>query len=818
MRSILKRDATAVAIFFALTLGLTNPLVLHIANAVEDKQDGLLNVWIIAWVGHSLITDPLNLFNANIFYPYANTLAFSETMLPQGILALPFNLAFDNTILAYNLILLFSFFLAAYAMYLFVFDLTRSRPGAIIAGTIFSFNPYNLGNLAQIQLLSFGWMPLVLLYLKPVLLGKIEKVHAKNARPRLLFADIDLRKCFLLALFFSLQCLSSFYYAFLAAIAVSLNLLIFLLVRHTPSIAFYKSLLKRLTISAAICALLVAPFFVPYYQVQRDLGFERQVGESEPFSASLKLFSEVAPQNFLYRNLLAPRKLVYNGGYPLDNLFPGFVALALAIIGLLSRNRERWFYFALFAVSFVLSLGPRLYIAPTQPTDLTLPYGWLYDIFPLMRALRAPVRFDALVMFALAVLAGIGVSSSVSLKVRPGMLSALFACGLALCALEYLALPAANITPVPVWNDIPEYVRWLAQLPRGVALELPMIASDPDKPLDLTTQYLSTYHWQATPDGYSGFNPPRRGETAYEMQFLPNDRAVSLLQALDVQYVVIHTAQFSDGSTLRGALDKSAAVQLATKFGNDYIYRVAARSTDPSALDVRLYLPEPAAPSQPYTAYLIALNPSPTSFAVKPTDSFRVEALWSHQIVQHVAAALPLVTTDVSIVPITTSAPTHEGDYRLDLRVSGLGRQWNLSGQIAVRAQEPSHQVVIPAQIVLSSPLKTEYTRGDSIPVKLTWLPKNKVNAYYSASVRVVNAQGEKIVAQDRQPSIATLMWIPGTRVEDLFTLTLPRDMAAGEYTMRLLMYQAEQKTEVLLLDEKFAPEEEIILGKFVVK
>ena len=139
--SPLRRDAPALALFFALTLVMTNPLVLHLANAVEDKQDGLLNVWIIAWVGHALVTDPFNLFNANIFYLYPNTLAFSETLLPQGLFALPFNLAFDNTILGYNLVLLASFFLAAYAMYLFVFDLTRARGAGIVAGIIFAFNP-----------------------------------------------------------------------------------------------------------------------------------------------------------------------------------------------------------------------------------------------------------------------------------------------------------------------------------------------------------------------------------------------------------------------------------------------------------------------------------------------------------------------------------------------------------------------------------------------------------------------------------------------------------------------------------------------------
>src|SRR5437868_14636671 len=102
----MRRHLTAALIFLVLTLLLTNPLVLHVWNAVEDKQDGLLNTWIVAWVGHALVTDPLHLFNTNIFYPYTNTLAYSEVLLPPSLFALPFTLAGNNPIFGYNLALL----------------------------------------------------------------------------------------------------------------------------------------------------------------------------------------------------------------------------------------------------------------------------------------------------------------------------------------------------------------------------------------------------------------------------------------------------------------------------------------------------------------------------------------------------------------------------------------------------------------------------------------------------------------------------------------------------------------------------------------
>ena len=807
--SSLQRDLPALALFAALTIIMTNPLVLHLASAVEDTQDALLNTWIIGWVGHALITNPLNLFNANIFYPYPNALAFSETMLPQGLFALPFNLAFDNTVLGYNLVLLASFFLAAYAMYLFIFDLTRSRGAAIVAGTIFAFNPYNLGNLAQVQLLSFGWLPLAMLFLRKLLTEDKRRKTKDDS-----FSPFAIRHSFLFALFFSLQALSSFYYAFFAGIAAAFYVVWFFIAHRaadfTPRVSrstFYVSRLIRLALTVVIIAILVVPFFLPYLQVQRDLGFQRTIEESEPFSASLKLYAEVSPQNVLYGGLLAPRPPIVIGGYPLDNLFPGVVALLLAIIGIgTAKHREKWFYFLLLAFSFLLSLGPRLFIAPNVGTDITLPYRWLYDVFPLLHALRAPVRFDALVMFAVAALAGVGTA-----KLTIGNWQ--LAIGIALIALEYLALPAANITPVPTGNAIPQYVRWLAKQPRGVILELPMITGEPGKLLDLTTQYLSTYHWQQTPDGYSGFVPPRRGEIGYEMQFFPSERSISLLQALNVEYVVVHSDKLKTQDI------RAADLQLAQQFGAEQIYRVAPRAQDASALTTRLYLPQPAAPNQSYFAYVVIENHAPRSFTIKPTDMPQVVARWSDGTSQRVTAAMPLVTSSISIIQVRLTAPPRAGDYHLDMQVSGnaIG-EWNLAGDVAVKNEEPAHQVVLPAQVFLKSSLQPTYAPGDTLNADVVWLAQNKIDAYYSASVRVDDARGSKIVAVDRQPLVPTLLWTPGSTVPDRFALALPRGLAPGGYSLQVLMYQADQGIDALLLDARFVPRPAITLGTFTVK
>ena len=811
---VFPRSALAPALFFVLTCVMTNPLVLHIASAVEDKQDALLNTWIVGWVGHALLTDPLNLFNANIFYPYPNTLAFSETMLPQGLFALPFNLAFDNTVLGYNLVLLASFFLAAYAMYLLVLDLTHSRGAALVAGTIFAFNPFNLGNLAQVQLLSFGWLQLAMMYLRRMLRTKDAGRMLKDA-PRV--SSYVSRDVFLFSLFFSLQALSSFYYAFFAAFAVALYVVWDFLV-HRPR----WSALIRILVSAVIIAIIVVPFFLPYLAVQRDLGFQRSIEDNEPFSASLKLYATVSPQNALYSSLLALRPPVMIGGYPLDNLFPGVVALALGVVGLAAtRIRERWFYFLILAFAFLLSLGPRLFLAPSLGTDLTLPYRWLYDAIPLMRAFRAPVRFDALVMFALAILAGFGFdairNSQFAARITNYELrfSALL---VPLIALEYLALPAANITPVPTGDAIPQYVRWLAKQPSGGVLELPMIASDPTQPLDLTTQYLSTYHWHTTPDGYSGFIPPRRGEIAYEMQNFPDLRNIRLLQALDVQYIVIH----GNPPEVRIPFMSWQDLQLVQQFGTDKIYRVQSYNPEIKIASAYLFLPQPAAPNQIYSTYLVINNSTGPLFATKPTDSLQIEARWqgTFEIKQQSRVTMPLVTSEMTVIPIRLMAPPLMGKWRLELSVSGRAiPTWDLSGDVSVEDGEPAHQVVIPS-LLTSDGLLSSYAPGSVIKVLIGWLPSNKIDAYYSVSVRVVDPGGNKIAAVDRQPEPPTLLWRPDQWEADLFMLTLPHDIAPGEYTLQMKMYQADQGIDVLLVDWVNPNDvfQTITLGTFTVK
>ena len=59
------------------------------SDGVHDPGDPLMVTWVLAWVAHQLPSAPAHIFDANIFYPERNTLAYSETLLVPGLLAAP---------------------------------------------------------------------------------------------------------------------------------------------------------------------------------------------------------------------------------------------------------------------------------------------------------------------------------------------------------------------------------------------------------------------------------------------------------------------------------------------------------------------------------------------------------------------------------------------------------------------------------------------------------------------------------------------------------------------------------------------------------
>src|SRR3954469_6676571 len=154
------REILIFVAFIVLTAVMTWPWVLNLRDATSDRGDCYVHAYWLWWDYHQTFHDPLHLFDATIFYPYKNTLAFSEN--DYGV-ALPFFPLFalgfrPLTVLSVASLAAFAF--SGYGL----FRMTRTLPGstgaAWVSGIVFAFLPYHIQRLPHLASISAEWIPL----------------------------------------------------------------------------------------------------------------------------------------------------------------------------------------------------------------------------------------------------------------------------------------------------------------------------------------------------------------------------------------------------------------------------------------------------------------------------------------------------------------------------------------------------------------------------------------------------------------------------------------------------------------------------------
>jgi hypothetical protein len=489
---------SALALLIALTVLLTWPQALHLGSKVAAHDDPLFSIWRLAWVAHILPLDPRHLFDANIFYPHVRTLAYSDAMLFESLLAAPWLWVHVNPILVYNVLLLAAIVSSGMGMFVLVRHLTGDSDAALVSAAIFTLVPYRIEHFMHLELQWTVWMPLA-----------FWAIHRA-------VDDGSVRFGVIAGLMLALQMLSSVYYgAFLGVIVAALA---GLLMASNPRHA--RSAIGPLVGCAVVTAVLTLPYAIPYIENARTLG-PRDPAEIATFSAHLDSYFLTPQQNWLWG-----WTAFKFGGNEL-HLFPGVAAIGLSLFARRQQPRRLvWIYMALTALAVALSLGSNLPL-----------YRWLNDHLWVSRGFRAPARFGILAACALAVLAGLGFQALRRLVSAGFMRRGLLVTVLVLIGVEYGSAPMI-LADVP--TKIPDVYTFLRTLDRSVIVEFPMVD------YDLTPQFMygSTFHWHRLVNGYSGFTPPDYLETRERMRTFPDDAAVARLQELDVRYVLVHQAYY----------------------------------------------------------------------------------------------------------------------------------------------------------------------------------------------------------------------------------------------------------------------------------
>lgn len=630
-RSGLRHGGRVALLYAALFLIMGYPLPFHAGSmALPGDPDTDLFMWTFAWNTHAIVNQPFALFDANIYYPHRQTLAFSENLIGNTMFAAPVIWTTGNYVLALNVVAFASVVLCGVGAWLLARRLGAGPHGAILAGLVFAYSPARFLRFGQLHLTTIQWIPFSLAFLHSYL---------DTGRRR------DLR---LAVAFFTLQVLASGHGATFLAVAIICIL--------AWRIALGEPLApgRRIRDLGLPGLLLFAPallMLVPYRYVQLEMGLRRTLdadwgASPESFVASPSIFHLWLLSKFPDAQIVE-RASAW--------LFPGFLPLAFAAVALaggwLLFRPLTWRSVAarLLEIAIVLSLLVSLWIAligpirfrlgemmlftardpvrswivlgvsvalriamaaragalrdrlRTWPTGLRQralaarrnpvacygmlllvsflfavgpPLGvwpWIYHL-PGFNFIRVPSRFVLLGVLALAILVAFGFERlTARFAPRAGNLAA--AAAGALMLLEFLTIPLPAIQPVRV--QIPAADRWLASEPKPfVVAELP---TNTNERLQSTYMMHSTAHWQRTVNGHSGVRTALHYELYDRLSTFPDDESLAALAELHVTYAVVHLGLYwpAERADLEARLEHyEDRLELVYRDREDRVYRL----------------------------------------------------------------------------------------------------------------------------------------------------------------------------------------------------------------------------------------------------
>jgi len=511
----------AASAFAVLTLAMTWPITRHLSSVAAQHHDVYFNIWRLQWFAHALRTAPAHLFDTNIFYPEAGTLALSDAMPLQGLLAAPLVFARLPPVLVHNLLMLVPIAASGAAMFALARYLTGSRGAALAAGIAFAYAPYRFDHLGHMELQWAFWMPLAFLALHRTL---------DTGRWKYGFA---LGACV------ALQILSCIYYGiFLVTILPPAAVLLSIRDRQVA----WTRAIAPIAAGVALALAVSVPYALPFARQHAEVG-DRSTRDVDSFSARPWSYLSVPEGNALYGDPASP-------GRQERRLFPGSVIVLLALTGLLLRppSRRQIVYLLLLVAAFEASLGFNGFLYPA-----------LARLLPAYRSLRSMGRFGIVVMMALSVLGAYGYAALMSgrtVRVRR-MLCAAVACAL---LLEYRTHVAVAEFP----NTAPPLYRMLARLPRGIVAELPMPEAGSLPGSEPRYVGMSIFHWFPLVNGYSGNYPPSYLSRITRMHGFPDARSLLQLRRDGVRYVIVHRDVYSPAAleAIHAALSEAGMAEL----------------------------------------------------------------------------------------------------------------------------------------------------------------------------------------------------------------------------------------------------------------
>ncbi|MGD9905575.1 MAG: hypothetical protein AB7U83_19055 [Vicinamibacterales bacterium] len=583
--------------FLALSLLLNAGLLPRLTDALPGNLgDPMLNAWILGWVSEALVAHPWDLWDAPIFHPHPNTLAYSEHLLGVAVFVAPVYWMTGNAVLTYNVAFLAGYALAGLAMFVLVRRLTGRVDAAAVAGVLFACSPYLASSqIARLQMLTCGWSVLAL--------AELHRFVDSGRRQAL----VGFVACWVL------QTLSNMYLGVFLALPIAVVVLHGAVLRR-PRLGLTP--LLQIVAGGAVLAVLLTPVLVVYDRVQDDMGFAHGLEIVQRYSADLRSYLSVwmdRRPRLLWPEISADRAV-----------YPGAAVIGLAALAVWAAIRRRAdrglrssvaLYVVIAIAAVALSLGPEPSVWE-RPLGLGSPYGLLLDLVPGFDGFRAPARFALPVLIALAVLAGLAVAAMPrDWSWRRGVAATL----LAVVVVADARRPFAWVEPVPAEDpSTTAAYAWLADQPRAPVLKLPIAthfqAQRPDAGASVTLRYqlAALRHHKPLINGSSGFMTPLVSLLQSAASPLTTrdtmDDGLAIVRALGGRYVIVHLHEYRLDA--RGHVDEllgfmrqdTDQVEQVHEFGSTVIFTL--RPAPPALPPVRAEVLSP-------THYQLAVSHNP---------------------------------------------------------------------------------------------------------------------------------------------------------------------------------------------------------------
>ena len=513
------------------------PLPLHLGETIpKDLGDPLPQSWQVAWGGHALANQPLDFFQANQFWPEADSLAFGDALVgyaPAGLIGSgPF-----DAVVRYDLLFLFAYALAFLGAYLLARELGAGPWAAAVAGAAFAFAPFRLEQDGHMQVISSGGIPLCLAFaVRGIRLGS----------PWWLLAGWAVAG-WQLSLGFALGLPLAYLLAALVAIGAAVWVR-----RGRPGLD--RRLLIAGAVGAIAFALVAAAIARPYFRVADEHPEAKRPPETvEAFSGPASVFLTAPDENLIWGGATAGLRDELEN-VPEKTLFPGLLICVLAAVGLGSTTFPRWLRLALggsVAAISVLALG-------FQTGDgWVWPYRVVYELLPGWEAIRTPGRLVTFSSLALALLAAAGAEATARAlrrrlagsdlrdriaDARGGRGRRVLNCaGPALCVALTLAI-AVEGRGIPFDPGDHQAQPGVPDSPGSTAeVAAPQLHLPAERPED-NRRYLlwSTDGFPDLINGRASTEPDRIAELIDAMDSFPDAETVARLRDLGVRSVVLH--------------------------------------------------------------------------------------------------------------------------------------------------------------------------------------------------------------------------------------------------------------------------------------